>query len=419
MKTPQDQSCDAQATRRSFMASALALTALASGRVVGAERWPSRPITVVSTGPAGSGPDTRARELFTHVGMALGQPIVIENMPGAGGIIAMEHMRRASPDGHRFIFTHIGAVVINPSLFKTLPYDPVRDFDPVSIVLESPMILVAPSSLGIESLAQLLDLARRKPGTLMYASAGNGTPPHMFVEQLKAATQMSIDHVPFKGSPGVVQALVGSQVAVGMEAAGALMPLIETGRVRALAVTGSIRMATLPQVPTFLELGVPDIGLSWLAVMAPKGTLPEAVTAMNREITRALALPDFRSGRQSRRACASSGCASSLPTRTWWRSSRWPAPAMRQAATRDCITCSCAMPRCPTCASAIDGCARSVSCPIAPWTTARAQACTTAIRITTRWRSRPATSRQQRNSRRASPPMPTGAILRARSSIRS
>jgi tripartite-type tricarboxylate transporter receptor subunit TctC len=226
--------------------------------------------------------------------MALGQPIVVENMPGAGGIIAMEHVRRASPDGHRFIFTHIGAVVINPSLFKSLPYDPVRDFDPVSLVLESPMILVAPSSLGIESLAQLLDLARRKPGTLMYASAGNGTPPHMFIEQLKAATQMSIDHVPFKGSPGVTQALLGAQVAIGMEAATALMPLIETGKVRALAVTGDIRMEILPQVPTFAELGVPDIGLSWLAVMAPKGTLPEAVTAMNREITRALALPDLR-----------------------------------------------------------------------------------------------------------------------------
>ena len=280
------------------MGSVLALAGLVPGLVPGraaaAERWPSRPITVVSTGPAGSGPDTRARELFTHIGMALGQPIVVENMPGAGGIIAMEQMRRASPDGHRFIFTHIGAVVINPSLFKALPYDPVRDFDPVSLVLESPMILAAPSSLGIESLAQLIDLSKRKPGTLMYASAGNGTPPHMFIEQLKFATQMSIDHVPFKGSPGVAQALMGAQVAVGMESATALMPLIETGKVRALAVTGDIRMESLPQVPTFSELGVPGIGLSWLAVMAPKGTLPEAVTAMNREITRALALPDLR-----------------------------------------------------------------------------------------------------------------------------
>ena len=170
----------------------------------------------------------------------------------------------------------------------------MRDFDPVSLVLESPMILVAPSSLGIESLAQLLDLAKRKPGTLMYASAGNGTPPHMFVEQLKAATQLSIDHVPFKGSPGVTQALLGGHVALGMEGASALMPLIEAGKVRALAVTGDIRMETLSQVPTFSELGVPDIGLSWLAVMAPKGTLPEAVTAMNREITRALASPELR-----------------------------------------------------------------------------------------------------------------------------
>ena len=290
----QGPSCDAQAARRSFMASVLALAGLVPDRVAGAERWPSRPITVISTGPAGSGPDTRARELFTHIGVSLGQPIVVENMSGAGGIIAMEHLRRASPDGHRFIFTHIGAVVINPSLFKALPYDPVRDFDPVSLVLESPMILVAPSSLGIGSLSQLLDLAKRKPGTLMYASAGNGTPPHMFIEQLKFATQMSIDHVPFKGSPGVAQALMGAQVAVGMESATALMPLIETGKVRALAVTGDIRMESLPQVPTFSELGVPGIGLSWLAVMAPKGTLPEAVTAMNREITRALALPDLR-----------------------------------------------------------------------------------------------------------------------------
>ncbi len=290
----QSPSIGAHVTRRTVMVAALGLAGVGMGRAFGAERWPSRPITVVSTGPAGSGPDTRARELFAHIGTALGQPIVIESMPGAGGIIAMEHARRASPDGHRFIFTHIGAVVINPSLVKTLPYDPVRDFDPVSLVLESPMILVTPTSLGIESLAQLLDLARRKPGTLMYASAGNGTPPHMFIEQLKAATQMSIDHVPFKGSPGVVQALMGAQVAMGMEAATALMPLIDSGKVRALAVTGDIRMEILPQVPTFAELGVPDIGLSWLAVMAPKGTLPEAVTAMNREITRALGSDGLR-----------------------------------------------------------------------------------------------------------------------------
>ena len=128
---------------------------------------------------------------------------------------------------------------------------------------------VTPSSLGIESLAQLLDLAKRKPGMLMYASAGIGTPPHMSVGQLKAATKMSIDHVPFKGSPGVVQALMGAEVAVGMEAVTALMPLIETGKVRALAVTGNLRMEILPDVPTFSELGVPEIGMLHYRAFTP------------------------------------------------------------------------------------------------------------------------------------------------------
>ena len=283
-----------QATRRLFMVLTLAIASVTSGKAIGAERWPSRPIVLIVSAPAGSGPDTRARDLAARIGLALGQPIVVENISGAGGIVAMEQTRRASPDGHHFVFTHIGAVVINPWLFKTLPYDPVRDFDPVSLVLGSPMILAAPSSLGIDSLAQLREMSKRKPGTMMYASAGNGTPPHIFFEQLKAATQMLIDHVPFKGSPGVVQALMGAQVAVGMEGGTAMMPLIEAGKVRALAVTGDVRMPSLPQVPTFSELGIPDIGLSWLAVMAPKGTLPEAVAALNREITRVLALPDLQ-----------------------------------------------------------------------------------------------------------------------------
>lgn len=294
LKQRKGRARDAQASRRSFMVAALALAGLASTKVAGAVRWPSRPIVLIVTSPAGSGPDTRARDLVARIGMSLGQPIVVENVPGAGGILAMEQARRASPDGHHFVFTHIGAVVINPSLFRSLPYDPVRDFDPVSLVLESPMILVTPLSLGIESLAQLRAMSKLKPGTMMYASAGNGTPPHIFIEQLKAATQMSIDHVPYKGSPGVVQALMGAQVAIGMEGGTAMMPLIEAGKVRALAVTGDMRMASLPQVPTFTELGVPDIGLSWLAVLAPKGTLPEAVEALNREITRVLALPDLR-----------------------------------------------------------------------------------------------------------------------------
>ena len=271
-----------------------ACVALAFGHPAGAEPWPSRPIMLTVVSPAGSAPDAAARDLVGRIGLALGQPIVVENMPGAGGIIGMQKARNAAPDGYRFVFTHNGAVVINPSLFKTLSYDPVADFDPVSLVLTSPMILVASASLGVDRLDQLLALVRRQPDAVMYGSPGFGTPPHVFVEQLKAATSLSIDHVPFKGSNGLVHGLMQGQVGVGMESATALMPLIESGNVRALAVSGDSRMEILPQVPTFTELGVPDIGFTWLALMAPKGTPVEAVAAVNREVTRVLALPDLQ-----------------------------------------------------------------------------------------------------------------------------
>jgi len=206
----------------------------------------------------------------------------------------METVRHAVPDGYRFVFTHIGAVVINPSLVKSLPYDPVRDYDPVSLVLTAPMILVASSTLGIDTLDQLIALAKRNPRLLMYGSAGVGTPPHIFVEQLKAATRLPLDHVPFKGSTGLTQALLGGHIAVGMESATALMPLIESGKVKPLAVSGDARMDILPKVPTFAEMGVKDIGLSWVAVLAPKGAPVRAIDALNQEITRALEEPDLR-----------------------------------------------------------------------------------------------------------------------------
>jgi len=281
--------------RRSFLASALAVVGLAAATgAARAEPWPSRPIVLTLTGAAGSAPDVVARDVVARIGMALGQPIVVENVPGAGGIVAMERVRWAQPDGYHFVFTHIGAVVINPALHKSLSYDPVRDYAPVSLVLTGPMILVASPSLGVGTLEELIALARRDPGTLMYGSAGIGTPPHVFVEQLKAATRLSLDHVPFKGSSGLVQGLLGGHVAVGMEGPGALMPLIEGGKLRPLAVSGDERMKVLSHVPTFAESGVPGIGLSWLAIMAPKGTPPGAVAALNREVTRVLATPDLR-----------------------------------------------------------------------------------------------------------------------------
>ncbi len=310
-------------SRRSFLGASLCLSGLAPGFSAGAERWPSRPIVLSVLGPAGGGPDVVARELAERIGMALGQPIVIENGVGGSGIIAMEKVRHAPPDGHRFVFTHIGAMVMNPALFKSLPYDPVRDFEPVSLVVTSPMILVVSPSLGVESLEQLIELARRKPGTLMYGSAGVGTPMHIFTEQFKVAKQLSIDHVPFKGSTGLVQALLGAHILIGMEAAGSIMPVIAAGKGRPLAVTGDVRMNILPEVPTFAELGIPNIGMSWLAVMAPKGTMPEAVNGLNREIARVLALPELRSAWVARGSLPGGGSPEVLAERIRTELPRW------------------------------------------------------------------------------------------------
>jgi tripartite-type tricarboxylate transporter receptor subunit TctC len=310
-------------SRRAFLGTSLCLSALVPGFAAGADRWPSRPIVLSLLGPAGGGPDVVARELAERIGMALGQPIVIENGVGGSGIVGMDQARRASPDGHHFVFTHIGAMVMNPALFKALPYDPVRDFEPVSLVQTAPMILVVSPSLGVESLEQLIELARRKPGTLMYGSAGVGTPMHIFTEQFKVAKQVSMDHVPFKGSTGLVQALMGAHILIGMEAAGSIMPLIASGKGRPLAVTGDVRMNILPEVPTFAELGIPNIGTSWLAVMAPKGTMPEAVNGLNREIARVLAIPELQRAWVARGSIPGGGSPQVLAERIRTELPRW------------------------------------------------------------------------------------------------
>ena len=288
---------DAAATRphKALLVTALtACAALVFGHPAGAEPWPSRPIMLTVVSPAGSAPDAAARDLVGRIGLALGQPIVVENMPGAGGIIGMQKARNAAPDGYRFVFTHNGAVVINPSLFKTLSYDPVADFDPVSLVLTSPMILVASASLGVDRLDQLLALVRRQPDAVMYGSPGFGTPPHVFVEQLKAATSVSIDHVPFKGSNGLVHGLMQGQVGVGdgirhgADAGDRVRQCAGAGGERRLADGNPAAGANLHRI------GRARHRLHLAGAHGTQGHAGEAVAAVNREVTRVLAIPDLQ-----------------------------------------------------------------------------------------------------------------------------
>lgn len=257
-------------------------------------KWPTRPIIVTVIGMPGSAPDTIARELGERIGVALGQPVVIENNGAGGGIVGMDHARRAAADGYHFVLSHITAIAVNPSVFKTLPYDPVRDFEPVSLLVSAPFLLVSTPGLGVTTYAQLVDLAKAKPGALFYGSTGIATPSNIFFEQLKSAATLAIDHVAFKGPPGLLQALRAEQVPLGMESYATLYPLLGAGKVRALAVSGDTRLGALPEVPTFKEAGVPEIGVSWIAVLAPKGTAAPVIASMQRALADALLAPDIR-----------------------------------------------------------------------------------------------------------------------------
>jgi tripartite-type tricarboxylate transporter receptor subunit TctC len=256
--------------------------------------WPVRPIVVTVIGMPGSAPDKIARELGERIGVSLGQPVVIENSGAGGGIVGMDQARRAPPDGYHFVLSHIAAVAVNPSLFKSLPYDTVRDFEPVSLLVSGPFVLVATPGLGVSSFAQLVDRAKAKPGTLFYGSTGIATPSNIFFEQLKSAASISIDHVAFKGPPALLQALRSEQVPVGMESYATLQPLLAAGKARALAVSGDARLRPLPDTPTFRELGIPDIGVSWIAMLAPKGTPVPIVASMQRALADALGATDIR-----------------------------------------------------------------------------------------------------------------------------
>ncbi len=260
----------------------------------GADAWPNRPILLTVIGGPGSPPDTVARELALRIGPRLGQPIVIENQGAGGGVVGMDQVRRAAPDGYRFVVSHTTALVVNPALFKSLPYDTVRDFEPVSLLTDGPMILAVTPALGVDTVEQLVRLTKAKPGTLFYGSTGVAGPSHIFVEQFKAATGASIDHVPFKGVPGLLQALRVGEVPLGMDSYVGLLPVLSAGIVKPLAVSSAARLALLPNVPTFGELGIPEIGTSWIALLAPKGTPPAILAAMQREVERALAEPDLR-----------------------------------------------------------------------------------------------------------------------------
>jgi tripartite-type tricarboxylate transporter receptor subunit TctC len=259
-----------------------ALAGAASGQ------YPSRPVRFIVPSAAGGGTDIIARAISLKLAETLGQPFVVENRPGAGQMIGIELAAKSPADGYTILMA-ASTLAINPIMYKKVPYDPVRDFAPITQAATLPNVLVVHPSLPVKSVAELIAYAKANPGKLNFASAGIGTSPQMSIELLKSMAGIDMVHIPYKGtSPGVVDLLAGQVLVMAPNVLTAL-PHIKAGKLRALAVTSTKRTEALPEVPTVAEAGLPGYdSTQWYGVLAPAGTQTQIVARLHGEIVRAL-----------------------------------------------------------------------------------------------------------------------------------
>jgi len=254
--------------------------------------YPNRPIKFIVPLPPGGGNDLLARVIAERMGPSVGQAVVVENKPGAGGNIGTEFTARQPADGYTLLITS-PTHIINPNFFAKLPYDPIRDFAAVSLIATIPFVLTVNSSVPAQNVKELIALARAQPGKVTYATAGIGTPHHLSAEMLRSATGIDIVHVPYKGAGALVPALVAGEVTMTIGAINSLLPHIRTGRLRALAVADPKRTPVLPEVPTIADAaGLPGFAMvTWFGVLAPAGTPAEIIRRLNTEINRIIQDP--------------------------------------------------------------------------------------------------------------------------------
>ncbi len=273
--------------RRRLLASAVAgAFAAAAGPLQAAPAWPSKPIRLVVPFPGGSSPDVIARVIAEPLAQALGQPVVVDNRPGAGGNIGTAAVARAEPDGHTILFTINGPLVTAPALYRKLGYVPGKDLAPVTLVATSPNVLVVDPALGVSDLRQLIARARADAGKLNYGSVGAGSSGHLAMELVKEREAIDLAHIPYAGFPQVLTAILGGFVQAGFMVPGIAMPQVQTGKVKALAVTSLQRSPALPDIPTMGEQGLDVEVISWQAVLVPAATPADIVARLNRELVR-------------------------------------------------------------------------------------------------------------------------------------
>jgi len=272
------------------------LTSLAlASAPVRADDWPSRPIQMIVPFGAGGAADIIARLVGDKLAAALGQPVVIEDKPGAGGNIGAGLVARANPDGYTLLMSGSPTHSVGPYLYKDLSYDPMRDLPPVAMIAVAPNLLVVNSALPVKSVADLVALARAKPHTVTYSSAGIGTSGYLAAELLKAKANLDISHVPYKSGPEAVTGVLSGNVTFIFFTVPPLLPQVEAGQLRALAIASAERSPLVPNVPTIAEAGYSGFDvIAWYALFAPRGTPPAVVDRLSKEIEKILQRDDIR-----------------------------------------------------------------------------------------------------------------------------
>jgi tripartite-type tricarboxylate transporter receptor subunit TctC len=279
---------------RDLLRAGLLAAALAGGAAAQAQ-WPSKPVRMIVPFPPGSSPDLVARMLNDRLGAALGQPVVVENRPGAGGMVGTGAVAKAAPDGYTIGLSIPGPLAVNTVLMQKMEYDPFRELAPVTIVAASPNVLVVDPKLGANDLKAFVALAKSRPGKLNYGSVGNGSASHLTMELLKQLTGIDVVHVPYPGSPQVNTAILNGQIAGGFVVPATAMPLVQAGRLKALGATTTTRSVVLPDLPTIAEQGFPGFqSTAWIGAVAPARTPEPIVRRLSEELVRIIRSDDVR-----------------------------------------------------------------------------------------------------------------------------
>ncbi len=282
-------------TRRRSLLRATALLPFAAAAPLAAQpssAWPRQTIRLVVPFPPGGNTDLIARVLAKSMAAELGQPVVVDNRAGAGGNIGVDHVVKSAPDGYTLAYSTLSTYALNVGLYKSLPFDPLKDLAPIATTVEVPLVLVVPGNSGIRTLGELLERLKSQPGKFSYGSAGSGTSSHIACHLFARMAGVDVQHVPYRGTGPAMNDLIGGVIAFGMDAPSVVAPMVQAGRLNAIAVAVPQRMKSLPQVPTFDEAGLKGFrAYSWNALWAPARTPVEVLDRINAAVNKAMADP--------------------------------------------------------------------------------------------------------------------------------